>query len=1144
MKKNAPNPISLVRSEVARARSKDYSISERERASRFRRGMSSALLKARSDLNENTYAKFMDETRRMSSLERARFARQPIGYDYLTLLIQPKRIPLGREILWLATTISANANIINDFTAFANVLASALFEGGPGNALDALDEIDDRIGVSLWSNELRVALIQRSLGEDAKKKYVSRIRSTYKKGMLPFLTTYFSQREEPNVTIGWFLDNVRRRIGNISNFDYREYALYKITKERPTNGTSLAAILRIEQNHHGIDIYETFVHILQHLVTNQRQLVRRAVLAKAIRRLDGISDFRLERIRSELGVCRCSYKTDDVAGKAIEAILSGDPKSGLILAKHRLREAPSSLPALVAACAARGCGRRRNPPHFRLRSVVASFVIGGLTQQLARTRDSDIKSTCSPDALSKFVYSFDGLPIARAIRTFIWLQRSPSHTGMLPLLNEVTLNSPYTLAPSRRVAEFMGLLRGNQIRRSSLLHMLPRSYALAAYHLQHGDSQSAAECISPALRSRSRLITSSASVLALEAYAESGELGLAAKLVSCECIQHGVDPMCLPVENIFKGVSWGAIRPFADDIAMSNSLFIYSQIAEDDKAMSYRAFALNTLLDSFHVDRPSMLPRNSCGVDRDEFGFFLGRACSQSIIDMLPALASTSAVLRERRDICATLINLELGPLDDYQQELVGLTRELSVQSGMQVYDGSRIHVDIDELRNALRRDFSESFQRYLAIGKNVAQSENFDSVLRSLTRGDESSKHLLSIPKEEADDLLLFMLIGARQRFLYDVPHGLDSYLSKRVRHGSVVGVIRAPVEKEFIITARDDQSKDYIPNRHWFANVDPATRRQLDLAFASFARTFDDHLIRLKNVLLQVRSEAHPLGIFDVPIQPPVYHLIKSVALRDRSIDSFVTTLVSAMWGLLNPSLQRAKEVLERDTLKVLTDALQTLRTKVYESVPDCPDRARFNSALGNAASSVEVAVKAVASWFEPVAPEDYMYSVQDMIDIAKASVQAINGMFQPNVDLVAPDSLDISAAALPVLIDIMFVAFGNAAKWSGIEGRVSMLVEVTHDEDKGVLRMRVENEVAPNVMTSLARQKIAEKKDEIEGRTYDRARSEGGSGLIKVASIVYQSTLGKLDFGFLGETRFFFEADLAFLSNRSSKDEDPAR
>lgn len=1143
-KRNAPNPLSFVRSEVARARSKAYGISERERALRFRRGMNSALLKARLALNGNAYVKFIEEARRISSLERARFARQPIDHDYLTLLLQPKRIPFRHEILWVATTISADANIINDFVASTDALTTALFEEGPGNAIEVLDKIDGGIGVSLWSNELRIALIQRSQGEGAKKEYVSRIRRTYKNGMLPFLTTYFSQREEPNVTMGWFLDNVRRRIGNIRNFDYREYALYKITKEPPTNGASLAAILRIEQNHHLIDIYETLVRILQHLVSEPRQLVRRAVLSEAIEQLNGISDFRLERIRSELGICRCSYKADDAAGKAMDAILSGDPKAGLILAKRRLREAPFSLPALVAACIARGCGRRHNLRRFRLRSSVASFVIDGLNQRLVRTKDSDIKATGHPDALSKFVYSFDGLPIARAIRTFVSLQRSPSHTAMLLSLKAVTLDSPYTLAPSRRVAEFMRLMRGAQIKRLSSLHMLPRSYAMAAYHLQRGDSPSASKCINPALQSKSRLITSSATVLALEAYAESGELGLAAQLISCECIQHGVDPMCLPVKDIFRGRSWEDLRPFGHEIAMSNSLFIYSQVAEDDKAMSYRAFALNTLLDSFRVDRPSMLPSHSCDIGRDELGFFLGRACSESIIDMLPSLQSTTAVLRERRDICATLMNLEVGPIDDYQQELVGLTRELSVQSGMQVYDGSRIHVDIDELRNALRRDFTESFQRYLAIGKSAAQNENFDAVLRSLARGDESSKHLLSIPKEEADDLLLFMLIGARQRFLYDVPHGLDSYLSKRVRHGSVVGIIRAPVEKECIITARDDQSKDYVPNRHWFANVDPTTRRQLDLAFASFARTFDDHLIRLKDVLLQVRSETHPLGIFDVPIQPPVYHLIKSVALRDRSIDSFVTTLVSAMWGLLNPSLQRAKEVLERDTLKVLTDALQALRTKVYELVPDCPDRARFNSALGNAASSVEGAVKAVASWFEPVAPEDYVYSVQDMVDIAKTSVQAINGAFQPSVDVSAPDALDISAAALPVLIDIMFVAFGNAAKWSGTEGPLSMRVEVTHDEAKGVLRIRVENEVAPGVITPLARKKIAEKKVEVAGQTYDRARSEGGSGLIKVASIIYQSTLGKLDFGFLGESRFFFEADLAFLSNRSSKDEDPAR
>jgi hypothetical protein len=1142
---NVSNPISVVRWTLARARSREYGTSERERASQFRRGLNAALLKVRSDLTENEYASFIAKAEALSSTERLRFGRQPIGYDYLTLLFEPKAIPLEEEILWVASRLSAEKKLLNDFAARANSVVTLLFKGGSGAALEELDKIDGKVGASLWSHELRIALIQRAHGESAKKEYVKRIRSTFKKGMLPILTIYFSQREEPNVTIAWFLDNVRRRIERMYNVAFREYALYKTTKELPRDMKSLATILRIEQNHHLIDVYETFVHILQHLVGERNSPAMKGVLTKAINLLSGINDFRIERIKQKLDTSFFRYKSDGLASDSLEATLSGDPKSGLIKAKQALKATPHSLPALLSACVARGCGTRSSLPRLRAKSSTASFVIDGLNHVLLRKRESDTQNSKRSDTIAKFSHSFDGLPVVRAIHQFIRSQRANSPIEMFRLGELIILNSDFSLPSGRCFSEFLDLIRGGVSPQPTSLSMLSSSYALASSFLLRNEPGLAAECIKPALQSSSRLIASSASVVALEAYAESGEVGFASHLVSAECIKHDVDSMRLPITDTFKDVPWATLKPFANDITLSNSLFLYSQLIDDDKVLTYRSFALNKVLESLGVDRPSKLAQYVDRFDIDEFGFFLGRACSASVIDMLPAIGGTSIVMQERRSICAILMNLNLDPNDEYQQELVSLTRELAIQSGMQIFDGSRVHVDIDELRNSLKRDFAESFQRYLAISKtDPSGNENFDAVLRGIARGDESSKHLLSIPKEEADDLLLFMLIGARQRFLYDVPHGLDSYLSKRVRHGSVVGVIRAPAEKEFMITQRDDESKSYVSNKHWFANVDQNTRHQLDLAFASFAKTFDDHLIRLKDVILHVKSEAHPLGIFDVPIQGPVYHLIKSVALRDRSIDSFVTTLMSSMWGLLNPSLQRAKQILEQDTFKVLTDAFQTLRKKIYAIVPECSDRNSFNSALGLASSNVQSAVKTVASWFEPVVPEDCWYSIEDMIDVAKASVHAINNSFQPDIKLTAPNSLDIAATTLPVLIDIMFVAFGNASKWSDIPGRVPIRVWVTHDEEKGLLRIRVENDVATSCLTATSKQKVEEKKREVIGGAFDGARSEGGSGLIKVASIISQSSSGKIDFGFLDPASFFIEADLAFVTPRGSTDENSGR
>lgn len=1128
-------PFSAFRSALARARSKEFGETERKRASQFRRAVNAAFLNARPALAQDEYASFIEKATKSLSVERGRFKRQPLGYDYLTLLIEPKAISLEDELLWVAHRLSSERILLNDFIASRDLIVTSLFKDGLTDALDQLDKLDESVGTSLWSHELRISLTQRAHGTSEKKQYVKRIRDIFKKGMLPLLTLYFGQREDPNVTIGWFLDNVRRRMERMPNASFREYAVYKITKELPRESKSLATILRMEQNHHLIDVYETLIHVLQHLAGERNSPSFTGLIARIVTLLSGIHDFRIGRIGSKIGLPDSDVKYDDVASNSFEATLSGDPKSGALIAKQAVSIRPDSLPALLAMCIARGCSKRAHLPRLHLKSSIGSFVVDGLNRLLLRIKESTTRVAGDSEDISKFAHSFDGLPVVRSIHQFIRSQQANSPSEMLRLADLTVLNTELCLRRGNCVGELLDLLRGAERKASSYLHLLCGSYAEASSYLLRNEPELAASCIGPALQSSSRLIASATSVLALEIYGDCQEIGLASRLISSECIKYGVEPERLPIIDTFKGVPWITLKPFASDIALSNSLLLYSQLVDDDKVLTYRSFALKKVLEQFSVDRPSMLAPHIAEFDITELGFFLGRACSASVIDMLSAINGTSAVMQERREICAILVNNKLDPGDEYQQELVALSRELAVQSGMQIFDGSRVHVDIDELRNSLKRDFAESFQRYLAISKaDPNGNENFDVILRAIARGDESSKHLLSIPKDEADDLLLFMLIGARQRFLYDVPHGLDSYLSKRVRHGSVVGVIRAPAEKEFMITQRDDETKSYTPNMHWFATVDHDTRRQLDAAFASFAKTFDDHLIRLKDVILHVKSDAHPLGIFEVPIGGPVYHLIKSVALRDRSIESFVTTLVSSMWGLLNPSLQRAKQILEQDTLKTLTDALQTLRTRVYAIVPACDERSRFNSALGLASSNVETAVKSVAAWFEPFTPEDCLYSSEEMIDIAKTSVHAIKNSFNPDIKLASPTLLRFSATALPVLIDIMFVVFGNAAEWSGILGRLPIRVWIDHDEIRGVLRIRTENDLAPGAITAHTKQLVAEKKREIEGGAFDRARSEGGSGLMKIASIVSQSKSGKLEFGFMEQQDVFFvDVDLAFVS-----------
>src|SRR5262249_40176874 len=116
MKKNqnkAPqNPIGLIRAVVSGARTRRYSdlsaktsdhrSLEREAAHRYRAAIGTAHLKAHRLLRQEEFDEFLQQSARLTSVERNRFANQSIDYDYISTLVFARAIPFANELLWIA----------------------------------------------------------------------------------------------------------------------------------------------------------------------------------------------------------------------------------------------------------------------------------------------------------------------------------------------------------------------------------------------------------------------------------------------------------------------------------------------------------------------------------------------------------------------------------------------------------------------------------------------------------------------------------------------------------------------------------------------------------------------------------------------------------------------------------------------------------------------------------------------------------------------------------------------------------------------------------------------------------------------------------------------------------------------------------
>jgi hypothetical protein len=117
-----------------------------------------------------------------------------------------------------------------------------------------------------------------------------------------------------------------------------------------------------------------------------------------------------------------------------------------------------------------------------------------------------------------------------------------------------------------------------------------------------------------------------------------------------------------------------------------------------------------------------------------------------------------------------------------------------------------------------------------------------------------------LKLPKNEASDLLILMFSKLFLECLTNPEHGLDCYLSIRIRHGALSGQLRGPLEEEKIITQRAGATQLYKRNDYWldkFNYLDGGSVEQLNALLATFSHDYDEVIDTFVSERVQVQSD-----------------------------------------------------------------------------------------------------------------------------------------------------------------------------------------------------------------------------------------------------------------------------------------------
>ena len=504
--------------------------------------------------------------------------------------------------------------------------------------------------------------------------------------------------------------------------------------------------------------------------------------------------------------------------------------------------------------------------------------------------------------------------------------------------------------------------------------------------------------------------------------------------------------------------------------------------------------------------------------------YFFAEVCVPASLKTSTLFTTQQELETDRLSLCLWLIDAVPYQAERFEEEARELVRSRHIRLGIQALQGSKLALDVDNLRRWAERIVKEDFERYMDLleqGIFSLADEVHNSVYAALEAGPEAQK-ALQIPDNEAAALFARLCRTVLKEFALSPEHGLDAYLSLRIRHGTLSGHLRGPIEREHLIT-RKNSAGIYADNDYWVerlaGELEYTDLELLDAALKAFSAGYDGIIAQLTNDYIQIQREDKPDGMISTNPSSTLITLMITDTAPGQSFDDFFVRTEEYFWTLVAASKDEINRRLETVTQR-MTSLFDRLDDDVRTIAADCGGPLR--DALVRARASALQGVMSIAQWLSPPTTQgSVILTVEELVHVSLEVVKGFYPDFQPKVELHI-DDLPSFPGVLRLFSDIFFNIFENIVKYSGTPTDPAIKITAWEEEDQ--ILFRVENSVATILPGDLARVERA-RAIIADGSFRHLVRGEGGTGLPKLAKVIgYGAGGGNLTFGLEEEAMHF--------------------
>lgn len=1056
--------------------------------------------------------------------------------------LSPNTNKLDRELVWYTREIIENSKLINKFLVKKNEFDASILKGDYDKSKSILELIENEISISEWSISNKLLLSEYSGGFTKNKEILSEIISDKNSAMLNLLANFYSIRVEKQQSFSKFNKDVLSLVKNVDP-SVKDYLLFKLSFFSKDDYQYFGSILSLENPAAIIDKYEAFLNVISIIISRKftdpkiLSLIYESVLLLT----DSIQDNRLHNILILLNPATNIYL--DERDKSILSVLDFYSNGNYEKVIEELSSAKYDwcciFPLYIVLCKSYAYVNRQISIPFEKGSL--AWTVLEATNSII-LKDSDFQSSIS--SLKKITVTFGINNYTLYLRQFIDSQLNELSNSIdfnIASLASSNFFNPIIITKLNNVDNVSFLL--NSVDSSTIKLLYFYTYGIESeahalddieeyrknkyklkYFIKTEDYEKAYDYIKYFDNNPSNEFKNSLPFNKISLVNERVEYFLY-KNENTKALNEIVENNLINI-NFSSSINTTQILELClkDDTLKSDisTPILFHQYYPQFVSKTLIWISLDNFLSANNLNYPKDVVKISENFASEKLIYFLKNICIQDIYDSSIWFENQDELDIERIEICTFLSEIDSENFEKYISEISEIDRNLLIRKGVKQIDESKIYVDINGLKKSLYKDLHENLQRSINLQSlSIDQLKKLDlkenNVLITFydqdSKGTDQIDSNIKITGYSRFQLFSEMFLKLRDNFIANNDYGLDTYLSMRIRHGTLLGEFRSNFEKYHLVTKKENQSK-YKENQYWkdIVENDEKLKTRFNQILAEFSEKIDNISNDLKNNKIQIKTEnKSSSGYFDFSYnQTMLIKLFQDRFAAIKETNIFIEEALEVLWSRTEKNLNVIRDFISIDLKEEITGHISDLNQKIEELITkkENPLYTELVRNLTNCKTDVRNELDKIALWFRRTNNKSINdFSIQLPIDSTVTTIKRIYKDYSSlNVKIDINCAEKIEGEFFQHFCYIFQNLIHNVIEHSHLpSSKLEIVISVNEIND--YLSISIQNNLAENVNIEELNNKISNIIVALNNeKNSDKIRNESGTGYIKINKTIY--------------------------------------